>query len=234
MNEQKLSQRLQAVANYVPSKARLADIGSDHAYLPAWLVLNQKISYAVAGEVVQGPFLSAKKLVESCNLQAQIVVRLADGLQAISDQDAINVVTICGMGGFLIREILENGVQKGKLQGTERLILQPNIGEYSLRKWLMQHNYRIIAEEILEEDAKIYGIIVAEKDQRVVHYTEKELIFGPILMQEKSVVFKKKWQHEKVQKGKILKNLKKAQVSAENLAKLKEITDILERIDEVI
>lgn len=234
MNEQKLSKRLQTVANYVPSKARLADIGSDHAYLPAWLVLNQKITYAVAGEVVKGPFLSAKKLVENCNLQTQIAVRLADGLSAINEQDAINVVTICGMGGALIRDILEKGVQERALQGSERLILQPNIGEYSLRRWLMQHGYRIISEEILEEDAKIYEIIVAEKSPKVTYYTEKELIFGPILMQEKSEVFEKKWQSEKTQKEKILNSLKKAQVSAENLTKLKEITNILERISEVI
>lgn len=86
MTEIKLSQRLQAIANFVPQNARLADIGSDHAFLPTYLVQQKKINYAVAGEVVQGPFEIAKRHVEEESLHKEIYVRKANGLAAINEQ----------------------------------------------------------------------------------------------------------------------------------------------------
>ncbi|MCQ4503552.1 tRNA (adenine(22)-N(1))-methyltransferase TrmK, partial [Vibrio parahaemolyticus] len=118
---------------------------------------------AVAGEVVKGPYESAKKQVQKNGLEKRIVVRLANGLDAIEPTDQINAITIAGMGGALIRDILEAGAKQHRLTGKERLILQPNIGEQAVRKWLQDNHYQIIAEEILEENKKIYEIIVAEK-----------------------------------------------------------------------
>ena len=151
MNHLDLSQRLAAVGEFVPESARLADIGSDHAYLPVALMLKGKIKYAVAGEVVQGPYESARKQVQKDGLEDRITVRLANGLDAIQPQDAIT-----GMGGSLIREILEAGKLHQRLSGQERLILQPNIGERTLRSWLQENQYKIQSEKILEENKKIY------------------------------------------------------------------------------
>ena len=91
MNHLDLSQRLAAVGEFVPESARLADIGSDHAYLPVALMLKGKIKYAVAGEVVQGPYESARKQVQKDGLEDRITVRLANGLDAIQPQDAITL-----------------------------------------------------------------------------------------------------------------------------------------------
>ena len=221
MNEHFLSKRLECVGSYVPNQARLADIGSDHAYLPVHLMLNKTISYAVAGEVVDGPYQSAKQQVERLGLADWIKVRLANGLAAVLPEDAIQVVTIAGMGGALIASILENGRLQGQLQGVQRLILQPNIGEQGLRIWLMQHGYRIVAEDILEEQRKIYEIIVAEPTLEPVNYSEKERLFGPLLLQQKSPVFLKKWQHEKMQKETVKANLLQAQtIPQEKLAQI--------------
>ncbi|KPY30204.1 Uncharacterized protein ALO65_01931 [Pseudomonas syringae pv. papulans] len=127
LNEQRLSMRLERVATHVPAGARLADIGSDHGYLPVALLNRGAISAAVAGEVALTPFCAAERTVRENDLEDQVSVRLADGLAAIEAQDAITAISLCGMGGETIRDILEAG--KARLSGQERLILQPNGGE---------------------------------------------------------------------------------------------------------
>lgn len=190
--ETKLSRRLEAVASYVPQGARLADVGSDHAYLPLFLVEQGRIEFAVAGEVVQGPYQSALQNVEQADQSGKISVRLANGLAAVELADHITTVTIAGMGGRLIAEILEAG--KDKLVSVERLVLQPNNREDDVRRWLVAHDFQLVAEEILEENDKIYEILVAEKGN--VDLTADQLRFGPYLLEEQSATFQKKWLKE--------------------------------------
>ncbi|HEM5988637.1 TPA: tRNA (adenine-N(1))-methyltransferase [Streptococcus suis] len=190
--ETKLSRRLEAVASYVPQGARLADVGSDHAYLPLFLVEQGRIDFAVAGEVVQGPYQSALQNVEQAGQSDKISVRLANGLAAVELDDQVSTVTIAGMGGRLIAEILEDG--KDKLGSVERLVLQPNNREDDVRRWLLAHDFQLVAEEILEENDKIYEILVAEKGN--VDLTADQLRFGPYLLEEQSTTFQKKWLKE--------------------------------------
>ncbi|MGT2925909.1 tRNA (adenine(22)-N(1))-methyltransferase [Streptococcus cuniculipharyngis] len=187
-----LSQRLQAVASYVPKGARLLDVGSDHAYLPLALMSQGLLDFAIAGEVVAGPYQSALTNVAQAGFSEQISVRLANGLAAFEEKDRISVITICGMGGRLIAEILENG--KAKLHPLQRLILQANNREDELRQWLLANHFTIVAEEIVQENDKIYEIIVAEPGQSTL--SSKDLRFGPYLRLEKSPVFLKKWTKE--------------------------------------
>lgn len=232
MNEQELSQRLTVVGDAVPKGARLADIGSDHAYLPVALMLVEKISYAVCGEVVAGPFHSAQKQVAKSGLTEKIVVRLADGLEAIKRTDEINAITIAGMGGTLIANILENGKTQDQLTGKERLILQPNVGEANVRLWLQKEGYQIVGENILAENDKIYEVIVAEKTEQQQELSEKEVFFGPYLLAEKNNVFLKKWRQEQQALKKVLAQLQKAKVIPEE--KVAEIQKELSWIEEVV
>lgn len=190
LNEQTLSMRLERVAAHVPAGARLADIGSDHGYLPVALMLRGHIEAAVAGEAALTPFRSAERKVRKNGLDDRISVRLADGLEAIEPQDRISTISLCGMGGEKIREILERG--KHRLSGRERLVLQPNVREGTLREWLMENGYRILCEELLEENEFTYEIIVAERCTAVA-YSPQELYFGPLLMQQRSPAFLAKW-----------------------------------------
>jgi tRNA (adenine22-N1)-methyltransferase len=201
LNQHTLSMRLERVAAHVPAGARLADIGSDHGYLPVALMRRGAIASAVAGEVAITPFLSAQRTVRENDLDQHITVRLANGLAAIQSQDAITAVSICGMGGETIRDILESG--KAYLSGEERLILQPNGGEQPLRQWLMDNGYRIHFEELLQENRFYYEIIVAERDGPVV-YCAEQLYFGPLQMQARSPLFLAKWQRLLQQKHKTL------------------------------
>ncbi|OLF53483.1 tRNA (adenine(22)-N(1))-methyltransferase [Pseudomonas chlororaphis] len=191
MNQQTLSIRLERVAAQVPAGARLADIGSDHGYLPVALLRRGAIAAAVAGEVALTPFHAAERSVRDSGLEHSISVRLADGLAAIEPADGITAVSLCGMGGETIRDILDSG--KAYLRGDERLILQPNGGEQPLRQWLMDHGYRILFEDVLRENRFYYEIIVAERAGQV-SYTDQELYFGPLQMQARSPVFLAKWQ----------------------------------------
>ena len=199
--------RLERVAAHVPAGARLADIGSDHGYLPVALMHRGVITAAVAGEVANTPFHAAQRTVRDNRLEPRITVRLADGLAAIEPCDGITAISICGMGGETIRDILDSG--KAKLGGAERLILQPNGGEQPLRQWLMDNGYRILSEEVLRENRFYYEIIVAEHTGPVM-YSARELYFGPLQMQARTPAFLAKWQRMLREKQKTLIQFERA------------------------
>ena len=220
----KLSNRLDLVASFVPAGARLLDVGSDHAYLPIELVERGQIKSAIAGEVVEGPYKSAVKNVESHNLKERIQVRLANGLAAFEEADQVSVITIAGMGGRLIATILKEGLEK--LANVERLILQPNNREDDLRIWLQANGFQIVAESILEEAGKFYEILVVESGQ--MKLSASDVRFGPFLSKEVSPVFVQKWQKEAVKLEFALeqipeKNLEERQVLVDKIQAIKEV-----------
>lgn len=230
MNEQTLSMRLERVAAHMPAGARLADIGSDHAYLPVALLRRGVIAAAVAGEVALTPLRAAERTVRENDLEQQVSVRLANGLAAIEPEDGITAISLCGMGGETIRDILDSG--KARLSGRERLILQPNGGEQPLRQWLMENDYRILCEEVLRENRFYYEIIVAERVGAVT-YTAEELYFGPLQMQARTPIFLAKWQRLLRQKQKTLTSFAKARQAVPE-EKLRDITRQVRWITELL
>ena len=221
-----LTKRLEQVATYVPQGAIVADIGSDHAYLPVYLKQKDQIEGAIAGEVVKGPYESAISSVKEAGLTKAIEVRLGDGLQVITPADHVSCVTICGMGGELIASILEAGKKGGHITGTERLILQANVAEHLVRKWLVANHYEIIAEEILEDNHRVYEIIVAEPTKAPVNYSEIELQHGVFLTKEKPALAKVKWQ-ELIKKNQyVLDQLAKS--STPQVEKMKKVQQEME------
>ncbi|WP_281658254.1 tRNA (adenine(22)-N(1))-methyltransferase TrmK [Halobacillus sp. Cin3] len=211
MNVHQLSERLAKVAEYLPAGAVFADIGSDHAYLPCYVCLKDPQAQAIAGEVNQGPYDSALNEVKAHDLQSRIDVRLGDGLEVIQPGE-VKQVTIAGMGGPLIRDILERG--RDKLTAVNRIIAQPNIDARSIRQWFYTHGYSLIDEQIMEEGGHIYEILAAEKGDPASAYEsadlEKELWLGPYLMKEKAAAFRKKWREEMIKKEYILDQMQKA------------------------
>ncbi|KWV89908.1 tRNA (adenine(22)-N(1))-methyltransferase [Pseudomonas fluorescens] len=153
------------------------------------------------------PFQAANRTVAYNGLTQHITVRLADGLAAIEAGDDITAVSLCGMGGETIRDILDSG--KAHLNGRERLILQPNGGEQPLRQWLMENGYQILHEELLRENRFYYEIIVAERAEAMT-YTAEQLYFGPLQMQARSREFLAKWQRILREKRKTLASLEQA------------------------
>lgn len=235
MNSEKLSQRLEAVVKYIPTGSRIADIGSDHAYLPCHVVRKGLVPFAIAGEVVEGPFQSARKQVESEGLTEEVSVRKGDGLEVISAGE-VDCITIAGMGGALITSILDRG--KERLVGVKRLILQPNLSAITIRQWLLEHGWELIAEDILEEDEKIYEILVAEQGEPLRPYDQKNLppllLLGPFLMKEMSQPFKKKWKGELENWKRIVEKLDQAAKSDDNLRKREQLMNNIRMVEEVL
>lgn len=157
-----ISRRLEAIASQIPPGSRLADIGSDHALLPVYAIQRGLADRAVAGELNLGPFQAALKQVGEAGLTGCIEVRRGNGL-AVLQQGEADVIVIAGMGGSLIADILEEGL--AKLEGVQKLILQPNVGEDRVRRFLLAHDWFLEKETILEEDGKIYEILAAVREE---------------------------------------------------------------------
>lgn len=200
MDSLNLSPRLQAVAEYVAPDARLADIGSDHGYLPAHLLLTNKITFAVAGEVAAGPLENVQDEIDDRQLSDHMIARLANGLAAIETADTIDTVTIAGMGGALIRDILAADERR-----FAQLILQPNVDEKVVRTWLNANGYAITAENIVQEGKHFYEIIVASLGEQ--NLSQADILYGPFLRQAKSPVFVAKWEKEVARIDVILERL---------------------------
>jgi tRNA (adenine22-N1)-methyltransferase len=234
MNSDKLSNRLATVAKYVPKGAKLADIGSDHAYLPCYLAKKEQINFAIAGEVVLGPFQSAENQVLSEGLTNIISVRMGDGLEVIGDGE-VDCITIAGMGGALITSILEKG--KEKLGSVKRLVLQPNISAISIRKWFLDNGWELKAEEIIEEDGKIYEVLVGESGDPNKPYgtnIEMGLLLGPFLAKKKEVIFRKKWTLEMKNWKRIFEQLENAAQTPETIEKKQDLLTKIKLVEEVL
>ena len=174
MNPLKLSPRLMAAANFVRPMAVVADIGTDHAYLPIYLCKLGKIRSAVASDINEGPVARAKINIATHSLAKKIAVCHTDGLTGIEAYSPTDII-ICGMGGELIAEIIKRA--EWSKSGSIRLILQPMTHADKLRKFLCDEGYLIIDEALAKEE-KVYQIICAEYRGDAVEYSPIELIFG--------------------------------------------------------
>ncbi len=177
----KLSARLAMLADCVPQDAVLADIGTDHAYLPVSLVESGRIGRAIAGDVVSGPYQAAQKAVAAAGYEAEISVRLGNGLAVLRPGEADTVV-IAGMGGATIVEIL--AAEPEITAELKRLILQPMIAAGQVRRWLRDNCWRIVEEELVEDSGRIYEVIVAEQG---MSEKEEEILeeIGPLLWRKR-------------------------------------------------
>lgn len=173
-----LSPRLATVARYVLPGEPFADIGTDHAYLPAYLVEQGAVPGAIAGDIMPGPLEAARATVMEAGLAGRIDLRLGSGLQVLNPGDAA-CAAICGMGGSLIADILA----AGPLAGIRRLVLQPMGGEERLREWLTDNGFRLVAEELAEDAGRIYVIMAAEPG--AMRLTEAEKVIGPFLINQR-------------------------------------------------
>ena len=153
-----LDKRLSAVAALVRQGSRLADIGTDHAYLPVHLVQAGIIPSAIASDIGAGPLDAARRTVTENGLTSEIALRLGDGL-AIVSADEVDDIAIAGMGGETIAAILEAApwVQNEGI----RLILQPMTRAEDLRRWLLTHDFTVLEEHLITDGRHLYPVLAA-------------------------------------------------------------------------
>jgi tRNA (adenine22-N1)-methyltransferase len=169
-----LNRRLSAVSVFVRQDSVVADIGTDHAYLPVYLVDSGKSKYAYASDINRGPLRRAELNIAESGLSDKIETRLTNGLEGL-DSLGITDITVCGMGGELIASILESA--PFTKSGNIRLVLQPMTKADTLRAWLLTHGYSIIDEALVKDD-RIYQIICAEYSGKTEEYSPVELLLG--------------------------------------------------------
>ena len=160
-----LDKRLLSCADYVRAGAVFADIGTDHGYLPIFLLKSGKIERAVLSDVNEGPLASARANAESEGLLGACEFILTDGAAAL-DGRGITDYAICGMGGILISRIIDAAPHL-KREGT-RLILQPMTKQAHLRAYLSRSGFEVLSESYSYDDGKYYVTLLAE-------YTGKSL-----------------------------------------------------------
>lgn len=167
-----LSPRLAAIAAQVPKGAILADIGTDHAYLPVALLLDGTIPSAVASDVNCGPLDRGRDTARQAGVEEKIAFRLADGLNGLDETQA-EVVVLAGMGGELMARILS----RAPWTRAVLLLLQPMTAQPELRRWLTENGYRIEKETLVREGVKLY-VILTVRGGTDTPYTEGELWAG--------------------------------------------------------
>lgn len=167
--------RLLAAAAAVRPNRRTVDVGTDHAYLPAFLVSSGKTQHCLAVDIGKGPLRNAAKTVEKYNLSDRIALRISDGLQQVQPAEAEDI-TICGMGGTLMTQILSEcaWLQKEDLH----LVLQPQSHVDEVRAFLLHNGFCIVKESVLSENGKLYITIEALFDGKERNPTAGECCFG--------------------------------------------------------
>ena len=168
-----LKMRLAKIADLLENIDCLADIGTDHGYLPVKLIQEKRIKKAIAGDINSAPLNKARLIIAENKLEAFIETRLGSGLSVLEPDEADGIV-IAGMGGILISEILAD--QELVAKSSERLILQPMNNQSYLRHFLEKNNYRITKESLTCEGQRIYHIISVEAGLMTIeHPLEYEL-----------------------------------------------------------
>ena len=157
MKKPELQPRLRMLADLVPPGARLADIGTDHGYVPAALLLEERIPSAIASDIAEEPLRHARRTAEEYGIGAGISFRLTPGLEGYRSGEA-DCYLIAGMGGETIAHILEAAPWLKKEAAL--LILQPQTKQEELRHWLTEHGYRIEKERLVLDKQVLYNIFL--------------------------------------------------------------------------
>lgn len=217
-----LSKRLFAVASLVTPGNRIADIGTDHAYIPIYLIEKKRSISAIAMDVNKGPLERAEVHIEEAGLQDLIETRLSDGFEKLVPGE-VDCAVIAGMGGGLVIKILS-----AYPEVTSRLkecVLQPQSEIAKVRAFLLQQGFQFVEEDMVLDEGKYYPMMkvvpskASEAEPKFDGWTETELRFGKLLLEEKTPVLHTFLKREYTLHKQILKRLEEK--SGEKIEKRK-------------
>lgn len=218
----RLSERMSHLAVLVSEGMVLCDVGTDHGYLPIWLLQAGRIPKAYAMDIGEGPLERAKEHIRQCGLEAYIETRRCDGLAGLMPKEADSIL-IAGMGGGVMLHILKDG--DAVVRQAEELILQPQSEIAEVRKYLYEQGFEIDREDIVEEDGKYYPMMhvrVHTKQEQGVP-DEVSLFYGADLLAQKHPVLLEYVNRTVAQLQGILRQLQKAEQTDAVLTRIGEI-----------
>ncbi len=228
----KLSKRMKAVAAMVTSGGVLADVGTDHGYIPIALIQRQKIKSAIAMDINKGPLARAQDNIASAQLGDYIQTRLSDGVAALGEGEADSIL-IAGMGGELVIHILSEGEKVCK--AASELILQPQSDIRKVREYLRLHHYKIVDEDMICEDGKYYPmmrVINVELDNAWMKMDEQTRvacdIYGPLLLRNGNPVLRRFLVRQHRQLTQILQTLQAQTMSEKIETRIAEVSEELQ------
>ncbi|MBR5127773.1 MAG: SAM-dependent methyltransferase [Roseburia sp.] len=223
----KLSNRLLAVASFVTDGNVLADVGTDHGYIPIYLLQEKRIPRAIAMDINAGPLERAKEHIAVYGLKDYIETRLSDGVAALTLGE-VDTVLVAGMGGGLVMHILEEG--KEVCRQAKELVLQPQSELERVRAYLWSNGYVILQEDMVLEDEKFYPMMHVAYQNVIDTENAKNLLFcryGKHLLEQKHDVLKEYLEREEKLYTGILGNLSQTAVSDKTKERIAEVEEVL-------
>lgn len=228
-----LSKRLAAVAALVSPGNRVADVGTDHGYIPIYLVKSGISPNAVAMDIRPGPLQRAREHIHKYGMDNKIDTRLSDGVAALNKGEAETLV-IAGMGGNVMIHILEEG--REVIASIKECILQPQSDITKFRQYLYENGFITVAEDFVEEDGKYYPMMKVIPDSSTTYTkekTEKEILnskdraidyqFGRLLIQQNHPVLREYLINKMKKNDLVMQNISdKAETGRVRLVKLQE------------
>jgi len=220
--------RLKAIADKVPIASNVADIGTDHGFIPVYLIKNHIASRVIATDISPESLDKAKRLIEAEGLTDYIEARVGPGLKTIKAGE-VDTVIIAGMGGILIKNILEESPDV--LKDIKTLILQPMNLQNELRHWLIENMFTIKDEELVMDNERIYEIMVVVHGQQE-QWNEIELEISPRLLSKRDELLKP-FVLEKIKRVESIIDILKNQETQNAIKRRKECEKKLEQYKEV-
>lgn len=217
-----LSKRLFAVAAMVSPCEKMADIGTDHGYIPIYLIEQKKVGHALAMDINKGPLQRAREHVTLHQLDEYIELRLSNGAEKLQPQE-VDVVVIAGMGGRLMMKIIEE--RKEVFHSLKEFVIQPQSEYGGVRHYLEEQGFQILEENMVEEDGKYYPMMKVSKGSMKL---SKKCFYeyGSFLLKEKNPVLYEYLKKEQENYKKIRENLLKGK-SEKQKSRLLEVEEIL-------
>ena len=225
-----LSQRFSSVASMVTAGNCLADVGTDHGYVPIYLYERNVIPRAIAMDVNKGPLERAALHIAESGMKEAIETRLSDGLTALKPGEAASVV-IAGMGGPLIIRILS--AHPEITESLKELILQPQSEISEVRIWLYEQGYEIVEEHMVFEDGKYYPMFKAVKNPEAEKLTDLEYKYGKISVLGEPEVLRAYLVREIANKHNILQKLSE-ETTEKSKGRAVEIKALLAELEEML
>ena len=200
-----LSPRLLKIASLIPKGEKIADVGTDHGYIPLYLFKNNIIPYAIAMDINPMPLKRAQDNITSAGFSEKCEFRLSNGLEKLLENEVTSVV-IAGMGGLLMMDIISRG--KSVINNKTKLFLQPMIAAPELRLFLFENGFTIENEYVVREENKFYNIICAHKGES--EYSDEDIYIGRNTQKNSPEVFEEYIKYKYRVCEKIISGIKKS------------------------